>query len=97
MIKKLILPIICLFQFIAFGQNKISSYQYWINSDFGNQTTVTISPEENFHLQTNLDFSALEKGFHTFNIRFQDENLMYSSVLSQVIYSKSTTDKIISY
>ena len=97
MIKKLILPLICLFQFIAFGQNKISAYQYWINSDFGNQTTVTISPEENFHLQTNLDFSVLEKGFHTFNIRFQDENLMYSSVLSQVIYAKSTSDKIISY
>lgn len=97
MIKKFILPFICLFQFFAIGQNKISSYQYWVNSDFGNQTTVSITPEVNFHLQTDLDISGLEKGFHTFNIRFQDENLKFSSVLTQLIYAKANSDKILAY
>lgn len=92
-----IISALILYQFAWSQSNAINAYQYWINSDFGNQTTVSVVPEVNFHLQTDLDISGIEKGFHTFNIRFQDQNLKYSSVLTQLFYAKANANNITSY
>lgn len=92
-----IISVLVLCQFAWSQPNTIIAYQYWINSDFANQTTVSITPEEHFHLQTDLNISGMEKGFHSFNIRFQDQNLKYSAVLTQLFYAKANGNNITAY
>lgn len=92
-----ILTILLLHQLVWSQSNTITSYQYWVDNDFSNQQSVGISPISELHLQTDLDLSSTEQGFHTFHIRFQDNNNKYSSILSQLFFSKSLDNKITEY
>jgi hypothetical protein len=77
--------------------NTITSYQYWLDNDFSSQQTVSVTPANHFHLQTDVDLSTTLQGIHTFHIRFQDNNNNYSSILSQLFYSKGLNTKIVEY
>lgn len=92
-----ILTILLLHQLVWSQSNTITSYQYWVDNDFSNQQSISISPVSEFHLQTDLDLSSTEQGFHTFHIRFQDNNNKYSAILSQLFFSRSLDTKITAY
>jgi len=92
-----IIAIFLLHHLVWSQSNTITSYQYWVDNDFVNQQSITVTPVSNFHLQTDLDLSSTEQGFHTFHIRFQDNNNKYSAILSQLFFSRSLDTKITEY
>jgi hypothetical protein len=66
------------------GQNKINQYEYWFDSNFNGRITHSSFPAvSDFLLSENVDANGLEKGLHTFNIRFRDDSSRYSSTISQ--------------
>jgi len=71
---------LCVF---ADAQNNINQYEYWFDSDFTNRVTTNVTPTQLFILNSAVNASSLENGLHTFHIRFRDEDLNFSSVVSQ--------------
>ncbi len=67
----------------ANAQNNINQYEYWFDNDFANRVTTNVIPTEQFTLNTAVSATGLENGLHSFNIRFRDEDLNFSSVVSQ--------------
>ena len=67
----------------ANAQNNINQYEYWFDSDFANRVTTDITPTHVFVLNTAVNATGLANGLHTFHIRFRDEDLNFSSVVSQ--------------
>ncbi len=98
--KKYIIQLILLFWVsISFAQNSISKYEYWFDGDYANKTMVAIALTENFNMNDLISTTGLTDGVHTFNIRFQDDSGMWSSILSQFFYKlppASTIDRKLS-
>lgn len=62
-------------------------YEYWFDNDYSNRTVNGISPQAQFHLNTDLPTPTnLTHGLHSFHIRFKDDRGYWSSVLSQLVY-----------
>jgi PKD repeat protein len=81
-----VIPNILLFLLLsagAIGQTNLTNYEHWFDSDYASASTVAVTPSTNVDLNTNIDASSLTDGLHVFNIRFKDENGIYSSVLSK--------------
>jgi Secretion system C-terminal sorting domain len=70
---------------VIFGmaQNNINQYEYWFDSDFTNRVTTDVPPSQLFTLNSAVSTVNLENGLHTFHIRFRDDSLKYSSVVSR--------------
>ena len=67
----------------ADAQNNINQYEYWFDSDFANRVTTNVTPTQLFTLNSAVSAINLANGLHTFHIRFRDEDLNYSAVVSQ--------------
>ena len=65
---------------------KIVAYEYWLDNDYANKVSQTITNQETFSLNTTIVPSALASGIHTFNIRFKDNTGFASSTLSSFFY-----------
>ncbi len=63
--------------------NVIVKYQYWIDDDIENSTTVSVTNNASFELLDDIDFSAVMAGLHNLQIRFQDAQGTWSSTLGQ--------------
>lgn len=57
--------------------------EYWIDSQYNNRTTVSISDGE---MNFTVDASGLSEGVHRLQVRVQDSNNNYSPVLSWMFY-----------
>jgi len=66
--------------------NKLVSYEYWFNNDNINSVTEFLAPESKNSISASIDVSGLPDGVNVFNIRYKDENGMYSSPFSQLFY-----------
>ena len=64
---------------------EITAYQYWFNDDFDNETTVDVTPNTSFNLDTFLmpESFGLDLGMHDINIRFKDSAGQWSSVITE--------------
>lgn len=76
---------------ILTGQNKINQYEYWFDSNFNGRVTTGITPVSNFDLNTGISATGLNEGLHSFHIRFRDDSLRYSSVLSSFFIKTGNT------
>lgn len=78
-----------------FAQNQIVEYEYWVNEDIGNKITHSVAPTALLELETELDFSAVNSGFNTINIRFKDKVGKFSPTFSQYFFKagKSNADE----
>jgi len=65
--------------------NKITSYQYWID-DFSDRTSISISPTQEFIHVSSIPLENLSRGLHVFNIRYKDRKGKYSEVLKYYFY-----------
>lgn len=66
----------------AFGQN-INQYEYWFDGDFGGRVATNVAASQTFILNTGIGTADLDEGLHVFHLRFRDDNLAYSPVVSQ--------------
>ncbi|MCF8380999.1 MAG: T9SS type A sorting domain-containing protein [Bacteroidales bacterium] len=78
----------------AFGQTKVSRYEYWFDSDYLNKTQVSVALTDQFTLSEMIPTSGLDHGVHTYNIRFQDDAGQWSTVLSQFFYKIPATSPV---
>ena len=74
------------------AQNNISSYQYWFDSDYNSQIYTTISPTVSLELNTAISLETITDGLHILNIRFRDDNEMWSVTSSQFFYYNNLID-----
>ena len=81
--------------FSSNAQNNISSYQYWFDSDYNSQIYTTVSPTENLQLNTAIPLETISDGLHIFNIRFRDDNELWSITSSQFFYYNNLIDSTI--
>jgi len=68
------------------AQSNIVQYEYWLDNDYASKTQTAISPVETFNLQTTVSCRNLDVGFHTLNVRFKNDNGLWSSVVSDWFY-----------
>ncbi len=80
----------------VFAQNKIKQYEYWLDNDFLKKQVVSITPTVNFELTTIPANTLMKPGLHTVNIRFQDTNGKYSSVITQLVEAFTLNPQILS-
>ena len=69
--------------------NNMVAYEYWFNNDYENRMETAFTPAEGQRLTTSFDAAALPEGVNVFNIRFKDEQGVYSVAQSQVFYKNS--------
>jgi PKD repeat protein len=63
--------------------NKITTYRYWLDDDFAQANTVTLTtPIQQLNLIDNLDLTQVSKGIHTIHFQFKDSLNMWSVVTS---------------
>lgn len=67
-------------------EKQIVKYQYWVNSDLENAQTDTFEQQNIINLDQLFDFSNTLQGLNRLNIRFQDNNGLWSSVLTHTFY-----------
>lgn len=84
--RRLILLFVLFIPIISFAQEEkplLQKYEYWFDMDYGNKVTEDIpEPDSIFLLDASLNTRGLLDGLHYLNIRFQDDSLQWSSVLS---------------
>lgn len=59
---------------------KVSSYEYWVDQDFANRTSVEVSGNV---VETAADFSTLADGMHSLRLRVIDSNNRCSAVYTK--------------
>nr|NQU93500.1 PKD domain-containing protein [Bacteroidota bacterium] len=72
----------------AGGDTPLNYVEYYFDNDpgFGNATQVDIVPSPVLDINLLTDISSLATGFHTFAIRAQDENEVWSTTHWQMFY-----------
>ena len=69
--------------------NQLTGYEYWFNDDHANVQQVSITPAEQYELVAGIDVSGLHDGINILNIRYTDQNGIYSSTLSKAFYKRN--------
>ena len=69
--------------------NNMVAYEYWFNNDYENRMETAFTPAEGQLLLTSVDAAALPEGVNVLNIRFKDEQGVYSVAQSEVFYKNS--------
>ena len=67
-------------------EKQIVKFQYWLNSDLENVQTYTLEEQSLINLEQLFDFNNTSEGLNRLNIRFQDNNGLWSSVLTHLFY-----------
>ncbi len=80
---------------------KLKKYQYWFDSNFAAKIEESITPGDEFILTKDFSANSLSTGIHSVQVRFQDENGVWSVPTTQY-FRKSpaydeTTNRIVSY
>jgi hypothetical protein len=68
---------------------KIVAYQYWIDNDYANAVEVSTPVNQQVIINELISMNSLSLGIHNFNIRFKDENKVWSSVMSHLFYKQA--------
>ena len=70
--------------------NSITKYESWFDDNYSTKTigSVPYYPFYSYSLNTSMETPNLSVGLHRFNIRFQDEEGNWSSVISQLFYKQ---------
>lgn len=66
--------------------SKICAYQYWFDNDFAGAVTENITPVAQTHISAAIPTDIIFNGLHVLNIRFKQENGLWSSPLSSYFF-----------
>lgn len=80
------LLVFLLLVYSAQAQRNITAYEYWLDGDHPNKSSVNVTPTPEFILAEELDVTSATSGFHLFNIRFSDDDGNWSGVISQLFF-----------
>lgn len=77
--------------------SRLSNYEYWIDNDYANKVSGSISSED-FAFNVNLD-NIPQREYHFFNLRVRDGNGDWSSVYRKLFFSREINSpaKILGY
>lgn len=73
-----------LFGCVVWAQSKLTGFSYWFNNEYQKAQMVAFVPAKQHMIDTNIDASELSDGLNVLNIRYKDENEVYSSTVSKV-------------
>jgi len=91
--KKFIIILLSFASFQVFSQQIVQA-EYFFDNDpgFGNAHEISISNSSEIEINEYISTAELSAGFHTFHIRFKDENNQWSPVLSKGFYIEKNND-----
>ncbi|MDO9254670.1 MAG: T9SS type A sorting domain-containing protein [Bacteroidales bacterium] len=69
---------------------KIIAYEYWYDNNYAGKVTQSVIPQSTANMIDGISAVALGDGLHSFNIRFKDDQHMWSSVQSQFFHKIAT-------
>lgn len=84
---------------ISAGQNKVTHYEYWFDTDYSSKKIQSVSNQTNVSLSTSVSTAQLPVGLHSFQLRFKDNTGTWSSTTTRFFVkqpSSSTEDTKIS-
>jgi PKD repeat protein len=73
------------------GNALMSAYEYWFDNDYASKITGSLANTQMVNFSQNASTAALTQGLHTVHLRFQDNNGLWSSVVSQFFLKQGTT------
>jgi hypothetical protein len=76
------------------AQNKINSYQYWFDNQYSSAVKTSITPVQNFTLNTQINTPTLLNGLHLFHIKFFDDSARASITNSSFFYKPTPASGI---
>ncbi|MFO7575940.1 MAG: T9SS type A sorting domain-containing protein [Bacteroidales bacterium] len=76
------------------AQSRLTGYEYWFNNDRAGRIEVSVTPDEKFLLTDNLDVSAMPDGVNVLNIRFRDEEGLWSSLIESMFYKMPLNEEV---
>jgi len=83
------------------GQNQVTQYEYWFDTNYSNKTQQSVSTETEISLSSTVLTSQLPVGLHSFQIRFKDNTGKWSPTNTQFFVKQpsATTEqtKIVKY
>nr|WP_290642343.1 PKD domain-containing protein [Labilibaculum sp.] len=89
--KILLVCFFWLFALAGFSQNQITEYEYWIDDDIANRTSVNLSsPSNNIAINELVDLSTVSDGLHSISIRFKDTNKVWSNTVNKLFTKRET-------
>jgi len=66
------------------SDKKIVGYEYYFNDDSSNRIYTAVSPQDDFHLISDIDVSSLSNTVNAFHIRFKDDAGQWSGIISNL-------------
>ena len=75
----------------AYGNKKITAYEYWFDNQDTSRVLTNVTPVETFSLIDSIEATSLPIGLHGFHIRFKDDAGLWSPVVSEVFYKLRIT------
>ena len=72
--------------FILNSGNGIVKYEYWFDNSYANLFSTPTAPQSLFQLNSTISTTGLSEGLHTFQIRFKDNNDLWSLASSSFLY-----------
>ncbi len=63
-------------------QSLVSEYEYWFDDQYASRVVVPLTAASGFYLNALIPASGLAAGFHSLHLRFRDDSLQYSPVIS---------------
>jgi PKD repeat protein len=66
-------------------------YEYWFDNDYASKINGSLANTQMVNFSQNASTAALTQGLHTVHLRFQDNNGLWSSVVSQFFLKQGTT------
>lgn len=81
-----------LFPFLCFTQNTINGFEYWFDNEVANKMAANVtSPSSSLTINDKVNTNNLKDGLHLINLRSWDNNLKYSSVITEFFYKNTLT------
>jgi hypothetical protein len=68
---------------VGFAQKQIKQYEYWFDNNYTAKTVGVVQPGATFNLKASLPTAGLSVGLHAFQLRFQDNSGMWSTLSPQ--------------
>lgn len=90
--KKMILITAILFPLLSFTQTTIIGFEYWFDNEVANKISTNVtSPSLSLTINDKVNTNSLKDGLHLINLRSWDNNLKYSSVITEFFYKNTLT------
>ncbi|MDD2527842.1 MAG: hypothetical protein PHT26_07410 [Lentimicrobiaceae bacterium] len=70
----------------------ITAYEYWFDDEYNQRIQQQIEPTANFFFAAPLDVAELSTGLHNLNMRFRQDNGIWSSSATQLFMKQPVND-----